>query len=288
MIKTREKESRVRKIGVIIHWYFKRCHITSTHTNTDTHMHTELGWVNRQMAKAGDVGGDAGGCNWLQRFVISLSKNLIGALLKQWRRLAWNHMLIDVIGRQLETGQWSFSNRPHQLLSDIKPIGLSTPRSASIRRHGNQEGGGARRGEGRTVANSHRFSPLYLFLTITHESHTDIHHYQRLTAAWWQCNFSVTLTTTLSLLYAHIQTFLYRTHTHTHTKMSQRFLSQLASSVLRVFGCSHDTVSVWMEDLRLNLVWICKHKMCVREREIENPVLLLFICYLLFILIHYF
>lgn len=57
-----------------------------------------------------------------------------------------------------------------QLLPDIEPIGLSTPRSAALRSHGHQEGGGAGRGEGRTVQNSSRFSPISLLLANMHTS----------------------------------------------------------------------------------------------------------------------
>lgn len=65
-----------------------------------------------------------------------------------------------------------FLHRLGRLLSDIQPVELSPARSAALRSHGGQEGGGAGRREGRTVRqkkkkkNSPRFSSLSFSLWI--------------------------------------------------------------------------------------------------------------------------
>lgn len=118
------------------------------------------------------------------------------------------------------------------------PLHEAPPYEATATRKGEGPGEG-KVGQSKTPADSVQ-SPSF--------SQTCTHQHQHPTAAWRACRSSVNFST---VLYTRSRTHTH-THTqtvHTHTEMSQRFLSQLASSVLRVFGCSHDPVSVWMEDL---------------------------------------
>lgn len=169
------------------------------------------------------------------------------------------------MGRQL--GQWYLSHRFRQLLSDIEPIELSTSRSSALWCHGNQEGGGARRGEGRTVPNSHRFSHLQ-----THESYSQ--HYHHLTAAWWECSSSAIQTTTLSYLYTH-------SPTHTHSPVHKNTLQDVpAVSLATGLVCA---ASIRMQPWHGECVsgrymtWSCVNlwtRNCVCMWEREDSVLL--------------
>lgn len=203
------------------------------------------------MAKAGDVGGSEEESDWLGRCAVSWEgRNWLVPQQQQSRVLKISRIrsfLLQIsckfmaMKRQLR--RWLMAPLPAGSAGSSRtssqsgcPLHEAPPYEATAMRKGEGQGEG-KVGQSQTPTAS-VFFPSFIQI-VRHPN-----------AAWWAGSSSVTLNTSLS--HTHKSTDL-----HKHTKMSQRFLSQLASSVLRVFGCSHDTVSVWMEDLQIDLVCLC-------------------------------
>lgn len=197
------------------------------HFFTHSHTRTDLGCFNRQMAKAGYVGGSLEECDWLWRFIIYWKARIWLVLYQQtWlirgevsaEKSSQTHLFIcvskfTVISPQLK---WPMIFLPAGSASSSRtssqsgcPLHEAPPYEATATRKGEGPGEG-KVGQSKTPADSIQ-SPPFL-QTCTQHQHP--------TAAWRACRLSVNFSTILythARVRTHTPTRRLYTQTHTHT-----------------------------------------------------------------------